>query len=82
MEHRLQWAAGLLHGRALGVNVMLFWSDRAWTRDEIEFARPIFAHLQAMKSERPTQIVPLQEDNPENELQPWLGLARGIVAEP
>jgi hypothetical protein len=41
VEHRLRWAAGLLHDRAMGVNVMLFWSDRAWTAEEIAFARPV-----------------------------------------
>ena len=82
LEHRLQWAAGLLHDRALGVNVMLFWSDRAWTPEEIAFARPVLAHLQTMKSERPDHIEPLAEEDPEAEMQSWLQLARSIVAGP
>ena len=30
LEHRLQWAAGLLHDWVQGVDVTLFWPDRAW----------------------------------------------------
>ena len=79
-EHRLQWAAGLLHDRAQGVAVMLFWSDRVWTAEEIAFARPVLAYLQAMKSERPDHIEPLAEEDPEAELIAWLQLARSVVA--
>ena len=79
LEHRLQWAAGLLHDRALGVDVMLFWSDRAWTPEEIAFARPMLAYLQTMKSERPAKIGPLAEEDPETELSVWLELARSVV---
>lgn len=82
LEHRLLWAAGLLHDRAMGVNVMLFWSDRAWTPGEIAFARPVIAYLQTMKSERPSKVGPLSEENPEAEIQSWLTLARSIAVEP
>jgi hypothetical protein len=80
LEHRLQWAAGLLHDRAQGVDIMLFWSDRAWTPEEIAFARPVLAYLHTMKSERPSQIGPLAEEDSEAEMQPWLQLARSVVA--
>jgi len=79
VEHRLQWAAGLLHDRSLGVNVMLLWSDRAWTPEEIAFAAPVLAYLHTMRAERPPQLSPLSEDSPELELQPWIQLANNVV---
>jgi hypothetical protein len=79
LEHRLQWAAGLLHDRAMGVSVMLFWSDRAWTAEEVAFARPIIAHLHTMKPEHAVHLGPLSEENPAVEMEPWMDLANGAI---
>ena len=76
--HRLQWAAGLLHDRSLGVSVMLFWSDRQWTTDEIEFAKPILTYLQSMPVRRPPSIKKLNESEPEVALARWVKLASGL----
>jgi hypothetical protein len=74
-SHRLQWAAGLLHDRSLGVSVMLFWSDRQWTTDEIAFAKPILTYLQSMPVRRPPSIEKLNESQPEMALAQWVQLA-------
>lgn len=76
LEHRLQWAAGLLHDRSIGVNVMLFWTDRAWTNDEIEFARPLVNHLHAIPSARPNNPEPLPESDAMAEMAKWVEQAR------
>jgi hypothetical protein len=78
LEHRLQWAAGLLHDRSIGVSVMLFWTDRAWTAEELAFARPVIAYLHQMESARPGQISALSENDAEAELQRWMQIARKI----
>jgi hypothetical protein len=78
LEHRLQWAAGLLHDRSIGVSVMLFWADRAWTAEELAFARPIITYLHQMESARPEHISQLPESDAEAELQRWMRIARGI----
>jgi hypothetical protein len=72
---RVQWAAGLLHDRAVGVSVMLFWSDRPWTADEVAFAQPILAYLRTMPVKRPAAIGKLDESHPENDLAEWVQLA-------
>jgi hypothetical protein len=74
-SHRLLWAAGLLHDRAFGVDVMLFWSDGAWSGDEISFARPVLARLQSMSATRPGEIEKLDVTQAEDALSKWMELA-------
>jgi len=78
---RLQWAAGLLHDRALGVNVMLFWSNRRWTDDEAAFARPILAYLHSVPIKQPVAIGKLDESHPEIALDEWLQLAAKLTSQ-
>jgi hypothetical protein len=75
---RLQWAAGLLHDRAFGVSVMLLWSDRPWTNDEVAFARPILEYLRTMPANRPVVIHKLDESHPEQALAEWMQLAANL----
>jgi hypothetical protein len=75
VEHRLLWAAGLLHDRALGVSVMLFWSEQAWSPEEVAFAQPIVTYLASMISQRPEKIEPISEVDSESALRPWHQLA-------
>lgn len=79
IEHRLQWAAGLLHDRSIGVGIMFFWSDRAWTREEIEFARPILEFLRAMSATRPSILEPLEEPTSAKALANWIEEVRLIT---
>lgn len=78
-EHRLQWAAGLLHDRSVGVSVILFWPERAWTREEIEFARPVLKYLPAMPSVRPDTLGTIPESVPTTEVAKWTEQARQLV---
>jgi hypothetical protein len=78
-EWRLHWAAGLLHDRALGVDTMLFWSDRAWTADELRFGRPIIAYLQRMPVPARTVVGKLDAQQAEAAMSPWVALARTLT---
>ena len=77
--HRLQWAAGLLHDRAMGVNVMLFWSDRAWTSEEVAFAQPLLIKLQTLKPFPPAVITKLDDESAEAILDNWLRYTKRLL---
>ena len=77
--HRLQWAAGLLHDRTLGVHVMLFWSNGPWSADEIAFAQPLIAYLQAMDVSQVHAIQKIDEGSAESTLSHWTAIAAKIA---
>lgn len=81
-EHRLQWAAGLLHDRTMGVSVMLIWSDHEWSPEEVAFARPLFAHLGTMTPNPPTPMDSLREDDAIELAQHWTQIAQTVVQTP
>jgi hypothetical protein len=79
VEHRLQWAAGLLHDRSLGVGIMLFWSDR-WSPGEVEFASKIIDYLRSMSPAKVASLAPLSERDPVSAMTPWLNLAKSLTS--
>ena len=80
LEHRLQWAAGLLHDRLAGVNIMLFWSAAPWSDDEAAFANKIIDGLRTLNP-KAAHLAALSELDPQSAMAPWLNLARTILSD-
>jgi hypothetical protein len=78
-EHRLQWAAGLLHDRSLGVNIMLFWSADPWNHGEAAFANKIIDYARAMSPANVGHLAPLSELDPVSAMASWLNLAKSLT---